>query len=202
MHSVLFGHFMSSYRIFKGRKYARSRFNASVAESEGILSDEFNKLLGKIERAYAEVDAFLAPLTEAQKSELTDAGGWSVKDHLIHMAVWEDGIDALLSHESRDERMSFSAAAPKPRGLDSINDAIFRQHNGKTLQQVLDAREAIHTRFLHTLRALPDDALQRPIRDFDAESSSNQPTEGLIVGNTSAHYRKHLGWMQAVVAGE
>lgn len=164
------------------------------------MSDEINKLLGKIERAYGEVDAFLAPLTDAQKTDLTDAGGWSVKDHLIHMAVWEDGIDALLSHESRDARMGFSDAAPKPRGLDNINDAIFRQHKDKTLQQVLDAREAIHTRFLYTLRALPDDALQRPIRDFDAESSSNQPVEGLIVGNTSAHYRKHLGWMQAIVA--
>jgi uncharacterized protein (TIGR03083 family) len=166
------------------------------------LSGEINKLLGKIERAYGEVDAFLAPLTDAQKTELTDAEGWSVKDHLMHMAVWEDGIDALLSHESRDARMGFSAAAPKPRGLDNINDAIFQQHRDKSLQQVLNAREAIHARFLQTLRALPDDALQRPIRDFDSESASNQPIEGLIVGNTSAHYRKHLGWMQAIVAGE
>lgn len=177
-------------------------FNASVAESEGILSDEINKLIGKIERAYGEVDAFLAPLTDAQKTEVTDAGGWAVKDHLIHMAVWEDGIDALLSHEARDARMGFSAAAPKPRGLDNINDAIFQQHKGKTLQQVLDAREAIHARFLHTLGALPDDALQRPIRNFDAESSSNQPIEGLIVGNTTAHYRKHLRWMEVIAAGE
>ena len=159
-----------------------------------------NKLLGKIERAYGEVDAFLAMLTDAQKTDLTDAVGWSVKDHLMHMAVWEDGIDALLSHESRDERMGFSAAAPKPRGLDNLNDAIFRQHKGKTLQQMLDARESIHARFVKTLGSLQDADLLRPIRDFDAESSSNQPIEGLIVGNSTAHYRKHLCWMEAIVS--
>lgn len=161
-----------------------------------------NKMLPKIQRAWEEVEAFLAPLTDAQKTRLTDAGGWSIKDHLIHMAVWEDGIDALLSHEARDARMGFGSDSPKPRGLDNINDAIFQRHKTKTLQEVLDARRAIHERFVRTLAALNDGDLQRPIRDFDTESGSNQPVEGLIVGNTSAHYRKHLGWMEAIAAGE
>lgn len=166
------------------------------------MGDEVKKLIGKIERAWGEVDTFLATLTDAQKTQLRDAGRWAIKDHLIHMAVWEDGIDALLRHESRDARMGFDADSPKPRGLDNINDTIFRRHKDKTLQEVMETRRVIHERFLETLQGITDDDLKRPIRDFDPESGSNQPIEGLIVGNTSAHYRKHLRWMEVIAAGE
>lgn len=166
------------------------------------MSGAVAKLLGKIERGWDEVDAFLATLSDEQKTNLTDAAGWAIKDHLIHMAVWEDGIDALLKHESRDARMGFDHDTPKPRGVDAINDMIFRRHKDKTLQEVMGARRAIHERFVETLRSLADDDLSRPLRDFDATSNSNQPLEGLIVGNTAAHYRKHLGWMKAIAAVE
>lgn len=166
------------------------------------MSGELTRLLGKIQRGWDELDVFLAGLTEAQKTTLTDAGGWAIKDHLIHMAIWEDGIDALLNRESRDARMGFDQAAPKPRGVDAINDVIFRQHKGMTLEEVMQARQSIHERFVQTLQGLADDDLSRPLRDFDDTSNSSQPIDGLIVGNTTAHYRKHLGWMRVIAAGE
>lgn len=51
------------------------------------MGTEIAKLLVKIQKAYDDIDAFVATLTEAQITNLKDGGGWTVKDHLIDMAV-------------------------------------------------------------------------------------------------------------------
>ncbi len=164
--------------------------------------NEVNKLLKSIQRAWDEVEAFLADLTDEQKTGPKDAGGWSVKDHLIHMAVWEDGIEAVLSGESRNARMGIGHISPKPRGDDAINDVIFKQHRDKSLQEILMTRQKIHDRLLNTLQSLSDEALARPYSAFVAESRNNQPILGHILGNTSGHYRTHLRWMKLIVEQE
>ena len=46
-------------------------------------------LLQRIEASWASLDELTAELTQAQR---TTAGpdGWSVKDHLAHLALWDD----------------------------------------------------------------------------------------------------------------
>lgn len=167
-----------------------------------VMAGALNKLLKSIQRAWDEIDVFLAALTDEDKTVPKDAGGWSVKDHLIHMAVWEDGIEALLNGQSRDARMGIADIVPKPRGDDAINDVIFKQYKDKSLPDILATRQAIHDRLLATLQSLDDADLARPYRSFDTASRNNQPIAGHILGNTSGHYRKHLKWMRTLVGRE
>jgi uncharacterized damage-inducible protein DinB len=166
------------------------------------MAGEVNKLSKSIQRAWDEVDAFLTLLSDEQKIAPRDNGGWAVKDHLIHMAVWEDGIEALLSGESREARMGIESIVPKPRGDDAINDVIFKQYKDRSLQDVMATRQAIHDRLLATLQSLRDEDLTRPYSSFASGSRNNQAIEGHILGNTSGHYRKHLKWMKALVEKE
>lgn len=163
------------------------------------MGTEIVKLLTKIQRAYDDIDAFVATLTEAQLTDLKDGGGWSVKDHLIHMAVWDDGLDALLNREDTSERMGIAGIEIKPRTDDAINDVIFHQHKDKTLDEVKVIRQRIHDRLVATISAMSDEDLNRPYKDFNAKSNSNQPILGSILGNTSGHYRKHLPWIKAII---
>lgn len=163
------------------------------------MGTEIAKLLVKIQKAYDDIDTFAAAHAEAELTTLKDGGGWSVKDHLIHMAVWDDGLDALLNREDTSERMGIAGIEFKPRTDDAINDVIFRQHKDMTLDEVKTTRQRIHDRLVATISAMSDDDLNRPYKDFNSKSGSNQPILGNILGNTSGHYRKHLPWIKAIV---
>jgi uncharacterized damage-inducible protein DinB len=76
--------------------------------SENILSDwPQNKaeLLTLIEQSRQTLEEALNRLSEAQLTELKDAQGWSVKDHLTHLAAWERGMVDLLEYRARYEGM-------------------------------------------------------------------------------------------------
>ena len=50
-----------------------------------------NKLLADIEREWGALNQTLGHLNESQITGLHDPQGWSVKDHLVHLAFWERG---------------------------------------------------------------------------------------------------------------
>ena len=77
------------------------------------------ELLQAIERSWASLDDLVAGLREP---ELTRHGpdGWSVKDHLAHLAAWNLALVALL--EGRDR-------AVLERHAQTIGDAI-KKHVG------------------------------------------------------------------------
>lgn len=53
-----------------------------------------DELLIRIEQGWNEFQAYIQTLSAAQLAGPTDAAGWTAKDHIMHLAVWEDGIDA------------------------------------------------------------------------------------------------------------
>ncbi|MBE2183959.1 MAG: maleylpyruvate isomerase N-terminal domain-containing protein, partial [Anaerolineae bacterium] len=59
------------------------------------------EFLNQVDEKWAELQTFVASLRPEQYTSPTDAAGWSVQDHLLHLSEWEAGVTALLNYQDR-----------------------------------------------------------------------------------------------------
>lgn len=57
------------------------------------------ELIEAIDSAWMELEGFLSTLTD--ETALRDDQGWSVADHVAHVAVWEDSVSILFDGRPR-----------------------------------------------------------------------------------------------------
>ncbi len=157
------------------------------------------ELLTRIEAGWNELNARIQALTEAQLTGPTDAAGWTGKDHLMHLAVWEGGIVALLNGQSRREAMGVDEAAWESKEYDRINAIIQQRHKDLPLAEVLKTFRQVHQRMIDTLENLTEEDLQRPYSSFQPIFNGDGPIINRIIGNTFHHYAEHLPYIDAIV---
>jgi uncharacterized protein (TIGR03083 family) len=167
-----------------------------VTDQPEVTIEEFSR---RLNAGWDQLNAFIGSLSPEQLTGPSDAAGWSVKDHLMHLAVWEDGMNAMLTGQPRSARMRIDEATWQGGDFDAINAVIHEYARDVPLETVLAnlrrAHEELHTR----LMSLGTTDLLRPRSDFQADSDSGEPVVWLLVGNTFGHYEEHLPWMQAIV---
>jgi uncharacterized protein (TIGR03083 family) len=168
-----------------------------MTDQPEVTIDEF---LRRLDAGWAELDAFIESLTPEQLTGPADAAGWTVRDHLDHLAVWGDSMNAVLRHESRRERMGVDETTWARGDFDEINAEIRRQREHLTLDDVLANLRRMHTEFRAQAAALTTDDLKRPYAEFQADSQSTDWVIWRLAGNTFGHYEEHLPWMRAIVA--
>jgi len=159
-------------------------------------------LLERIDRSFTRVELFVRSLTADQ---LTSPGpsGWSIKDHLAHMAVWELGVVEHLNGRNRYAAMQVEEAASQGKSEEDINELIYRQNRGLTLSEVMDLFRRSHQEMVRTLETFGDADLVKPYDSFLPEGGrgrgSQNPVLNTITGNTYEHFDEHLGWIQTQV---
>ncbi len=156
------------------------------------------ELLAKTQVSWDVLNAYVATLSEKQLTRLMDAAGWTVKDHLMHSAVWEDGIRALLNKQDRAAQMGVDAETWKRWDFEEINGVIQQQHKDKSWTEIEQKRQASHQRFIEQIEAMSDADLARPVKDFQVNSTSNTPVIEVVEGDAFAHYDSHLPWIKAI----
>ena len=173
---------------------------AIAADESGIMNKA--KLLNEIDRGWSKVSDFVSSLTDAQLTDLIDANGWNIKDHLIHLAVWEDGIYALLQGLQRldTEYMGIDEKIWERGDNDEINAIIRERYRDLPLTDVLLRRQQVHQRLIEKIQSMTDEDLQRPYRFYENHSTDESPVIAHIIGNTFAHYADQLPWMKAIAA--
>ena len=166
-----------------------------------ISSDEpltRENLLRHIRQGWQDLQAYLSTLTVEQLTLPMDLAGWTAKDHIIHLAVWEDGIRALLEGGSRREAMGVDELTWKS-DVDQINALIQQNHRHLSLERVLETLDHVHSRLMSVLDAMTDEALLLPYNHYAPESDSDSPVFWRVAGNTFLHYEEHLPWIKAIV---
>jgi hypothetical protein len=155
-------------------------------------------LLRRIENGWNDFQAYLGTLSEEQLTTPTDTAGWTAKDHVIHLAIWEDGITALLEGRSQRAGMEVDVATWS-QGVDTINALIQQRHHDVPLNVVMETFRQRHERLVNKIKTMSDEDLQRPYRHYDTTSDREQPVVGWIVGDTYEHYAEHKPWIAAIV---
>ncbi len=158
------------------------------------------ELLERIRSSYSALEEALRPLSEEQLMR-SDATGWTVKDHLAHLAAWELGIAELLQHRSRLAAMQVEEAEVQGKSDDEVNELIYRQNAGLTPAEALEKLRSAQQQMLKAIEALNDEDLYKPYSSYLPEGSPPRqaPVIKWIVGNTYEHFDEHLGWIGKMV---
>lgn len=161
------------------------------------------ELLRRLDEGYK---AFKQMLSAWSDEQLTKPGpeGWSVKDHLAHLAVWEAGIAALLRKENRWEAMGL----PKDivsRNLDEdeLNALIHNHDHDLSLAEVRAAFENAHQQMVSAINSLTDADLVKTYSSFQPDEPGDEdgrPVWPWIVADSYGHYEEHTPWIKAVIA--
>ncbi|MCI0575972.1 MAG: DinB family protein, partial [Chloroflexi bacterium] len=150
------------------------------------------------------LNAALGRLTEAQMTTIRDPQGWTVKDHLIHLAAWERGSVFFLQGKPRHEGIGVGETLYLTGSDDEINDAIFQQRKDLPLDEALAHFRDVHQQMMAALQPLTDADLKKPYRHYlpnDPGEGDGPPAIKVIYGNSAHHFADHLGWIEALVAG-
>lgn len=158
-----------------------------------------SELLERMGRSRAALEALIESVPDAM---LTVPGpdGWSIKDHLAHLATWEAGIVALLDRQPRYQAMGLEAAWVRGRDFTAINAAIDERNKQFSLADVRSMLTQVHDSLLATLALLTDEDLQRAYSFYQPDEprdDSGEPIMKWVASNTYSHYDKHMESIRA-----
>ncbi|HEV8575185.1 MAG TPA: ClbS/DfsB family four-helix bundle protein [Dehalococcoidia bacterium] len=150
--------------------------------------------------AWAQLQSTLDSLTDEQMTERTDNVGWTVKDHLAHLVVWEQGIIALLKREPRYPAMGVDVATVQRTNEWGVLNQILRvQHQSDGLADVRDRLGQTHEELVAIVASLEPGDLLKTYSHYQPDEpgdDSGEPVLRWVIGNSSGHYLEHLPWMR------
>ena len=149
--------------------------------------------------AWAQLRRTLDSLSDEQMTARTDAGGWTVKDHLAHLETWERGIVALLSKEPRYSAMGLDAADVESKDEGELNRILRAQQAPDTLAEVRDRLRRTHDELAAVVDSLEPGDLLKTYSHYQPDEpgdDTGEPVLRWVIGNSSGHYLEHLPWIQ------
>lgn len=153
-----------------------------------MLPQDKGELLQRIHYEWAALEEVIESLNEGQLI-VPDAGGWSIKDNLAHIAIWEEfmrlhHLHNLPAHEvlDIDEEMY-------ERGDEDEMNAVFLQRSrNRSVSKILSELRQVHEQMLVDLAQLSFADLMKQHYPDDPEAS---PVLCWVIGNTYEHYQEH-----------
>lgn len=168
------------------------------------MTDEHNltkaELLSRIQKGWDEFNAYLDDLTLEQLTQPRDAQGWSAKDHLMHIVMWEDDIYMVLTGQSRHDKMGIDLATWNAWNIDAQNAITQKRYKDKPLDEVRQLFREVHQRLMLKLETLTDADLRLFMHDYQPDTPADKPLIEKIMNDTYEHYAEHRPWMAAIVA--
>jgi uncharacterized protein (TIGR03083 family) len=167
-----------------------------MSSTDNSLTRE--NLMRQMKDSWNELQTYLASLTEEQLTVPTDAAGWTAKDHVIHIAMWENAGIALLEGKSKREAMNVPQEI-WDQDDDPINAVIQERYRDMPLDEVMQTLQQTHDRMLKKLDTMTEEDLQLPYSHYQPNSTYNHAIIRNVMGDTIQHYRDHMPWIKAIV---
>lgn len=162
-----------------------------------------SELMRHIEHDWSALSTLLSDLSTAQWTQIKNADGWTIQDHIAHITAWENSVIAFLTDVSPHQVLGVSTAMFLNRDLDAINQIIFQKHQAQPLEQVQERFHKTHAELVGLLGRLSDSDLVLPMSHYlpyELDEDPRYPVIDLIYVNTAHHYRKHQPWIEEMLA--
>lgn len=124
--------------------------------------------------------------------------GWSVKDVLAHISVWERRIVRAIEAATRGEHVDW----PEPGfpmtddGVNAVNARDFESHRKDALPDVVAESQASFDAIIACVEAMPEAEV------MSAPAWRNIPMHVMIGANAWEHYREHIDQIEAWIAAQ
>lgn len=151
------------------------------------MSRPLNKtqLLESIQKQYAALEKFLAPLTAEQTTFAPTPGAWAVKDILAHLYEWQQMFFRWYEAGLRDEMPEVPAPGYKWNQLPALNQAIYEKYRDLTPEKALALLRESHQKTIEFIENLPEADLATPGL---YKWMNNNTLMAYLNANTAAHY--------------
>lgn len=153
--------------------------------------------LSQMANGWTALSDYLDTLTPDQWTGRTDAGGWTVKDHVIHLARWEEGVTALLEKQSFFGGMGVDESV-RQQGVDAVNAFMQQRDKNLSVGEVREIFRQRHDRLTEVVAAMKDEDLTRPYNYYAPDSDQDDEVIWYLVGDSFGHFEEHMPWIKAI----
>jgi hypothetical protein len=155
-------------------------------------------LLKAIQREWEALMLVTSRLTPEQMVA-PDAGGWSPKDNLAHLAEW---LKVLLGYHldqrPAHEVLGVPLTVVKDWDFAVINPVLFERNKTRSTAEVLADLKSTYAQVVGRLNAMSLEALMQPRHPEDSEQ---RPLVLWVLGDTTEHFAEHRASIEKVLAG-
>jgi hypothetical protein len=157
--------------------------------AEDTKPETTDDLLEAITAEWQRLMQAVAKLEAAGKIETPDAGGWSPKDNLAHLAEWlKILIGYHMDKRPSHEVMGVAPEVTKDWDFDAMNMLLFERNRGRTLRDVKVELQRVYDELTGRLRAMPFSDLMKPRH---ADRPEDGPLLNWVLSDTSEHFAEH-----------
>ena len=161
--------------------------------------DELHAVLA---RSRENVLAVVEPLTDDRIARLGPEG-WSPKDHLAHLAVWERWATGILTGQDKAATLGVPPESLATDDFDQANEVIRARWADTPRAEVMAMLAASRQRLLATLAGLTYEDLMRPYAHYQPGSPDiTDPVAYWVAGNSYQHDDEHRPWIEGLLVGE
>ncbi len=145
------------------------------------------ELLSDIEREWK---ALMAVVSRIKPEQMTkpDAGGWSPKDNLAHLAAWMRALmDYHMDGRPIEDVLDLPRRRKEPWDDDSVNAVLVERNRSRPAGEVLKELNRVYMELTAKLRSRPFEDLLKP-RSRDPQGKT---VLSYVLGNTTEHFAEH-----------
>ena len=145
-------------------------------------------LIQRIREERSKLVALLGNVSENEMLIPLGDDGWSVKDHVAHIVIWEKRLGEWLKVVEREEVPQQLPPGMTWDDLDRWNEQTFEENHGRELKEVLADFNHFADEVVKGVGAIPEDLLMQ------ADSlawRSGSPLWEMVAANTFWHYPEH-----------
>ena len=154
------------------------------------------ELLASIEREWTSL------MTMVEKLDFTqmitpDAGGWSPKDNLAHLAEWMKVLMGYhLDRRPSHEVLGVSEEVTKGWDMQVINPVLFERNRNRAVQDVLAELKSVYAELINKLESMSFEDLLMPRHADDPEK---RPVLLWVLGDSSEHFAEHRATIEKML---
>lgn len=173
-----------------------------MSTADRSLPRDKMELEQRIDAARAALEAGFDAHDETRLTEVCDDAGWSARDHLHHIAAWEefeierergDGAYAVFG---LPDKASYDALVARAPDFRAINEHI-RQHGKElSLTDVRDYAQRSRATAKALLATFTDEGLRRLSNPADPTSNTFM---AIVAGNSYEHDDEHRSYIEALL---